>query len=39
MEFWFLAIVALAVGLLSWGHLTFNNISDLPWWTMTQLSL
>jgi len=29
MEFWFLATVALAFGLLSWGHLIFNNIIDL----------
>jgi len=30
MEFWFfLATVALAFGLLSWGHLIFNNIIHL----------
>jgi len=40
MEFWFLATVALAFGLLSWGHLIFNNITDLPYlrWTLTQFS-
>jgi len=31
MEFWFLATFALAFGLLSWGHLIFNNIIDLPY--------
>jgi len=32
--------VALAFGLLSWGHLIFNNIIDLPYlrWTMTHFS-
>jgi len=29
MEFWFLATVALAFGLLSWGHLIFNNIKAI----------
>jgi len=36
MEFGFLATVALAFGLLSWGHLILNNIIDLPYfrWMM-----
>jgi len=40
MEFGFLATVALAFGLLSWGHLILNNIIDLPYfrWMMTQFS-
>jgi len=29
IEFWFVATVALAFGLLSWGNLIFNNIIDL----------
>jgi len=29
MDFWLLATVALAFGLLSWGHLIFDNIIDL----------
>jgi len=38
MEFWFLATVALGFGLLSWEHLIFNNIIDLPYLRRTLTS-
>jgi len=35
-----MCLVAMAFGLLSWGHFIINYIIDLPYlrWTVTQLS-